>query len=289
MFGFSNQNGEQSGTISRKIVEFLFNGAENKDVLEHIVRKVAHFSLYAVGGFFIYGFTNTFSISTKKKIIITIVVGALYAVSDELHQMFIRGRSGQATDVLIDTCGVIFMMVIMALKLKLSKKLKDIIYTIFLVFLIFAWMFVVFSFSNQDNVSSQKVSNAATKVVVDVVQNEKSSNDNETKKVSESIKAYNPIIRKLAHFSLYTIGGVLIYCLLDRSNLKTRYKVVIAIALGALYACTDEYHQYYISGRTANLFDIWIDSLGVAFGIVVKIQIFNRVKKLMKSYQDNRK
>ncbi len=35
-----------------------------------------------------------------------IVFGTVYAATDEFHQLFVAGRSGQVTDVLIDACGV---------------------------------------------------------------------------------------------------------------------------------------------------------------------------------------
>ena len=34
------------------------------------------------------------------------VVGTLYAASDEIHQLFVPGRSGQLRDVLLDSDGV---------------------------------------------------------------------------------------------------------------------------------------------------------------------------------------
>ena len=48
--------------------------------------------------------------------------GALYAVSDEIHQIFVPGRSCQAFDVLIDSSGVLTGTIIMLLFLVLSKK-----------------------------------------------------------------------------------------------------------------------------------------------------------------------
>ena len=69
-----------------------------------LVRKSAHFTLYFILGLLIISFLKEFGLS-KKSIIISIIVVLLYAVSDEIHQTFIPGRSGEVLDVLIDTIG----------------------------------------------------------------------------------------------------------------------------------------------------------------------------------------
>lgn len=72
---------------------------------QKIVRKTAHFTEYLVLGILcIYCLSNY----THKRLIITsILFCILYAFSDEIHQMFISGRSGQIIDVLIDSSGAI--------------------------------------------------------------------------------------------------------------------------------------------------------------------------------------
>ena len=73
------------------------------------MRKVAHFSEYFILGVLVIIFLN-YVIGNKKYIIvflICLVICALYATSDEFHQVFILGRSGQAVDVCIDTLGAL--------------------------------------------------------------------------------------------------------------------------------------------------------------------------------------
>lgn len=69
-----------------------------------VVRKTAHFLLYFILGLLIISFLKEFGLS-KKSIIISIIVVLLYACSDEIHQTFVAGRSGEVLDVLIDTVG----------------------------------------------------------------------------------------------------------------------------------------------------------------------------------------
>lgn len=134
IFIFSNQNGEKSGLTSRgfvrKIVEITgitndLNEEEKEEVIENcqfIVRKLAHFSIYAILGINILGFVNTYkNFKFKSQIEITLFSGFLYAVSDEFHQMFSGGRTASPKDVCIDTLGVLFGIGIFLLIKKLIK------------------------------------------------------------------------------------------------------------------------------------------------------------------------
>ena len=67
---------------------------------------------------------STYSINEKNKIIYTVIIGAIYAISDEFHQSFIPGRSGQASDVFLDTLGTTVGGLLILLIIKTVKKLK---------------------------------------------------------------------------------------------------------------------------------------------------------------------
>ncbi|MDU4753179.1 MAG: VanZ family protein, partial [Clostridium butyricum] len=71
----------------------------------------------------------------------------------------------------------------------------------------------------------------------------------------------NFIVRKCAHFLEYMILGFLIINLI-KEDLKLKYIVLIVISGVFLYACTDEFHQLFVSGRDGNLRDIFIDTSG---------------------------
>lgn len=131
VFWFSSQVGDdskvQSGNTIRKIV-LLFNKditAENLELivetLQPFVRKLAHFSLYTLGGILIYNLINKYNLNKKAKIVYTIIIGALYATSDEIHQLFVPYRSGQITDVLIDTSGVITGVILFIIIAKIKN------------------------------------------------------------------------------------------------------------------------------------------------------------------------
>ena len=135
IFGFSSQNAEESSGISKKVSESIVE-ITNKDkpiqeknkivkFLEPRIRKLAHFSIYTVVGFLLMSLCFTYKISINKKIIISLILGFIYACSDELHQTFVVGRSGEARDVLIDTSGVFIGSLISYAFYKIYKKIQN--------------------------------------------------------------------------------------------------------------------------------------------------------------------
>ncbi len=94
--------------------------------LTTFVRKSAHFSIYTCLGILTYVFTSTYNIDKKKRLIYTITFCFVYACSDEFHQTFVDGRSGEIRDICIDTSGSVFgcLVVIGIQKVKscLNKK-----------------------------------------------------------------------------------------------------------------------------------------------------------------------
>ena len=136
IFIFSNQNGEESGETSRGFTKMIIetfpitkNLDEGKKVelienAQTVVRKLAHFSIYTVLGINLMGFINTYDkLKLKDKILITILVGIIYAISDEFHQMFLGGRTPAIGDVCIDSFGVLFGLLVYSVfsKLKLIE------------------------------------------------------------------------------------------------------------------------------------------------------------------------
>ncbi len=115
IFSLSADSGEvsekKSDSVIVKFTETILHRklteVEKEKYIERsvkVVRKTAHFTLYFILGLLIISFLKEFGLS-KKSIIISIIVVLLYACSDEIHQTFVAGRSGEVLDVLIDTVG----------------------------------------------------------------------------------------------------------------------------------------------------------------------------------------
>lgn len=116
----SAQSGEESSSLSGNITETVLDRtdpkfsdlddgekAEKVEQIGRFVRKAAHFAEYFVlcGVFTV--FALTFDINRILACGLAFCAGTVYAASDEIHQLFVPGRSGLFTDVLIDSSGAL--------------------------------------------------------------------------------------------------------------------------------------------------------------------------------------
>lgn len=94
--------------------------------------------------------------------------------------------------------------------------------------------------------------------------------------------AIDHIIRKLAHFSEYALLGINLSVLISAFDKKIPFTAICAVTSSFLYACTDEFHQYFVPARSAQFTDVMIDTLGAAAGtavFVLIIMIKNAIEK----------
>ena len=105
----------------------LTNKERKKYINNYVViaRKTAHFTLYFLLGLTFINFLKEFNIDDQKKIIYSIVFVFLYACSDEIHQLFINGRSAEILDVLIDTMGGTISTLISMKRYKVRRRLSE--------------------------------------------------------------------------------------------------------------------------------------------------------------------
>lgn len=107
---FSAQSAAESSSLSGGLAQFLMKLPLGDNLalvegLDHILRKMAHFTIYALLGVSLAGVM----IDMRKVRLISIVVllGAMVAMIDEWHQSFVPGRGPGWSDVLLDTMGVL--------------------------------------------------------------------------------------------------------------------------------------------------------------------------------------
>ena len=117
IFMFSGESGDKSAGRSQVITnnavdkyeEVFDKEVEDRDKvvdkLEVVIRKSAHFGLFFVLGILAFINFNDFDISVKKKIIYSLLFCICYAISDELHQLFVSERGSKVMDVFIDSLG----------------------------------------------------------------------------------------------------------------------------------------------------------------------------------------
>lgn len=123
IFAFS----AQTASISNQVSDFFTNKVfASLGLSERFIRKAAHFTEFAVLGAFIMTFLSTFSLRRVYCAAISVSLCALYAAGDEFHQTFVSGRSGQISDVVLDTCGALFGVALACLVMWIiSKKKKE--------------------------------------------------------------------------------------------------------------------------------------------------------------------
>ena len=121
IFHFSAQPADESSATSSPFVDFyirLFHPEadslsqeerfELEDSASFIVRKTAHFSIYTLlGALLTAAVSSTFAASRGIRLWLPFLLGALRAVSDEIHQSFVPGRSCELRDMTIDSAGVL--------------------------------------------------------------------------------------------------------------------------------------------------------------------------------------
>ncbi len=156
--------------------------------------------------------------------------------------------------------------------IKLNKK---IIIKIISTLLVILWMAVVFMLSNQVADESAQTSSGFIEWIVRIVYKDITYENMEI-----IIESVDTIVRKIAHFVLYAIGGFLISNLIEKYIEDKRKQCILSGVLGISYAITDEIHQYFVPGRSGELRDVCIDSGGIIVGILVWVLLGKIIHKI---------
>lgn len=127
----SDKSSETSGRLTNTAVHIAVENYDNlpkekqmsiMDKATHIVRKSAHFCLYATLGFLVsmaVGRRKLFSLASLGVLIFCF----MYAFSDEIHQFFVPGRSCEFRDMMIDTSGALSGMLVSMFIMFILRKL----------------------------------------------------------------------------------------------------------------------------------------------------------------------
>lgn len=150
------------------------------------------------------------------------------------------------------------------IKFKKNLILKRIIFLAILL----ATFYIVFNFSAQNGEESGNLSEKVTTWFVNILSKVKNMDTNT--KLHYIVKLH-PIVRKLAHFSLYIIIGFSVMGFFCTFDIKNKYKLLWSGLIGVTYAALDEFHQSFTPGRGPSIKDVAIDSAGVLTGIFIMI------------------
>lgn len=140
IFGFSSADAEESKStsdiITGKIITYIYteydelSDAKQQEAWHRtsfIVRKTGHFGEYAILGLMMGVLLITFRgiREHSTRLFWSEVLGVLYAVTDEIHQGFVDGRSPQIRDVFIDAMGFLSAILFIVLVFLLIKIMNN--------------------------------------------------------------------------------------------------------------------------------------------------------------------
>ena len=138
IFCFSAQDGEDSsalsGGLSVAVAKIIKPGFDQLPIVEQesllsslgfIIRKIAHFSEFALLGFNLAWYLllradkRAFPLRCCR---LSWLLSTLYAGTDELHQMFVADRGPAILDVGIDSCGALFGVAVVYLLFRYGRS-----------------------------------------------------------------------------------------------------------------------------------------------------------------------
>ena len=140
--------------------------------------------------------------------------------------------------------------------------------------LVIFWMGLIFSFSSDSADISTKKSDGVIIKTVELFLDKDLSDKEEEKWISSFVTP----VRKGAHFFLYLILGVLIINFGREFLTLDKKLILLSVFLAFLYACTDEIHQLFVPGRSGQISDVILDTLGSFTGIMIYKLIYNKFK-----------
>lgn len=158
-----------------------------------------------------------------------------------------------------------------------KEILKHIIRYILMIFIIGVCC-TIFNFSAENGTQSSSTSQKVARVIVMLINKNLSENE-----IENQVNLIQPYLRKLAHFSVYMLLGMLVMLCACTFKGRKLLKFDISVIFNFLYACTDEFHQLFIPGRSGEFRDVSIDTFGALLGISIILAIVCIVEKVKKA------
>lgn len=124
IFWLSSRTADESAQQSGSILQYLIKIFGDNIFTDFIVRKLAHFLEFT--GLCLLMNTALYQTRKRKSFVLATALTSLYAVSDEVHQLFVEGRACRIADWAIDTCGAILGTIAFAVIFMIvSKTIKS--------------------------------------------------------------------------------------------------------------------------------------------------------------------
>lgn len=159
-------------------------------------------------------------------------------------------------------------------KIIMERKKKKIIISVFMLLMAILWALFIYKLSDMNTSNSNGKSTGFINIFIeDSLQitnkyNITDSHPNDSK-IDKASRLLNAPLRKVAHASVYFVLAFILVAYINYmfDNKKFLLSTIIVLALCVGYATSDEYHQTRVEGRTGQVKDVVIDSIGTLAGI----------------------
>lgn len=144
-----------------------------------------------------------------------------------------------------------------------------------------AVMVMIFAFSTEDAEHSDRTSGLISRRVLSIIHPEYEQLEESRQKLLYDDVQH--IVRKCAHFTEYMLLGLMLRLCLEswfgRKVRKSRRLTLAGFCGGTVYACTDEFHQLLIEGRSGQWSDVLVDGSGVLLGVLIAALLIRRINR----------
>jgi VanZ family protein len=150
-------------------------------------------------------------------------------------------------------------------KKKSMQKEREL--SVFFFVLCCACLVMIFRFSSQTSNQSNTLSGRLSGAVCDFLEKERLMPPGEKERYYQNI---NFFLRKCAHFTEYFLLGLCLSLFFHyRRRFFPRKTAAWVLLLSFLFACGDEIHQIFVSARTPAMRDVFIDTAGAFFAVLL--------------------
>ena len=144
------------------------------------------------------------------------------------------------------------------------------------------WMAFIFYQSSQTSQQSNELSHEIVNYIGSQQKEETKVETPESMVIQESKSSFeqvNVFIRKSAHaFEFFILSILLAWVLIEYHILGWKVTVMTLLAV-LLYAMSDEFHQLFVEGRSARIFDVTVDFVGGVIGISF-VQLILKIRQI---------
>lgn len=146
---------------------------------------------------------------------------------------------------------------------------------ILLLILAIGWMVCIFKLSGM---TSQKSNGKSTDFIsifiedaLEITNDYGITNSHPSdEKLAHASELINSPMRKVIHATVYFVLAFFVMILLNIIFDHKKYilSFILALVISVIFAATDEFHQTFVSGRTGQILDVFIDSAGAVMGVL---------------------